>query len=58
MDEHELIAVLYDDRLVAPPVRTIGDAIPIDHGPGLEMIVSLLAAHNVTVAGWASGGIP
>lgn len=49
-NEHELVHVLYDDRLPTPAVRVVGSTVPIDSGPGLELVRLLLAAHNVTVS--------
>jgi len=49
-DENQLAMVLYDDRLPAPDVTVIGTPIPLSHGLGLNLVVSLLARHNVTVA--------
>lgn len=48
-NENELVHVLYDDRLGAPAVRIVGPTVPIDRGPGLDLVRSLLALHNVYV---------
>ena len=49
-DEHELAMVLYDDRVAAADVTLIGAPVPLGYGPGFDLVVSLLALHNVTVA--------
>ena len=48
-NENEMVAVLYDDRLPMPALRRMGAPITIDSGPGLDLVIALLAAHNVTV---------
>jgi hypothetical protein len=48
-NEHELVHVLYDDRLPKPALRPIGPSVPIDSGPGLDLVRTVLAAHNVGV---------
>ena len=49
-DEHELALVFYDDRIATADLRVIGTPKPLDHGPGFDLVVSILAQHNVTVA--------
>lgn len=49
-DEHELALVLYDDRMATVDLRLIGAPVALDHGPGFDLVVSILARHNVTVA--------
>jgi hypothetical protein len=49
-DEHELALVLYDDRVSAVEIEPIAAPVPLDRGPGLNMVVSIPARHNVTVA--------
>lgn len=49
-DEHELALVLYDDRVATVDLKVIGTPVPLDHGPGFDLVVSILALHNVTVA--------
>jgi hypothetical protein len=49
-DEGELALVLYDDRIAPADIRPVGPPTPLSHGPGLAMVVAILAGHNVTVA--------
>jgi RES domain len=49
-DEHELALVFYDDRIPTADLRVIGTPKPLDHGPGFDLVVAILAQHNVTVA--------
>lgn len=49
-DENELVHVLYEDRLPVPAVRMVGPSVPIDHGPGLDLVRAVLASHNVYVS--------
>lgn len=48
-DNDELSAVFYDDRPPMPALRPIGPPTPIDSGPGFDLVIALLAAHNVTI---------
>lgn len=49
-DEHELAVVLYDDRMAPDALRVLMPPEPLDSGPGLALVTSILAHHNVTVA--------
>lgn len=49
-DEHELAVVLYDDRLPVADLQIVAPPVPLDHGLGLDLVVSILTRHNVTVA--------
>jgi hypothetical protein len=37
-------------RIATADLRVIGTPKPLDHGAGFDLVVSILAQHNVTVA--------
>jgi hypothetical protein len=50
LDEEQLALVLYSDRIPPGTVVQAGDTLPIDSADGLELVIALLADHNVTVS--------